>query len=467
SKEEPQTPTAAPILTPEPVAPSVENTKAVTTQDCASAACTAQNPPPALPQQMAAEQTLPPEIRQTSSSEHAVLPPTPAAQKQEIVAPSPSVAELPMTADDAIEGLLSARKKLQQLRALVQQGVEQLDSLSPHKKAPPPVNTSAPPAFEQKTTNSQEAASSALSALANQTPQNTPTDFDPAALQAYADYDSAGSELEPVNDYFEQDIEPHVQGDGVIAENSAAEKNSAQEKKALHDTTAQKKNVAVSSNDAASLLAKPAPQPVVPTCSADEQNAASFAHEEADENEALETHEDAERAFYDHDYRWQASMPPEQTESALSAAQIKSTLQNERTPEMQRQLELEACEQDFWSRCVAQLPISKLLKQLVLNAAMERKEDIVHLYLRPSQAHLQTPSNIKILTQALSEHLAAAITLQIEINDEQGVTPLEWRDKIYADKLAQAKQSLHTDPFVILAQQRFGAALDETSIRPL
>ncbi|MGL6176902.1 MAG: DNA polymerase III subunit gamma/tau C-terminal domain-containing protein, partial [Vibrionaceae bacterium] len=189
--------------------------------------------------------------------------------------------------------------------------------------------------------------------------------------------------------------------------------------------------------------------------------------DEHDEQDDLENHSDAESAFYDHDYRWQASLAPEQTECALSPAQIKSTLQNERTPEMQSQLELEACEQDSWSRSVAQLPIPKLLKQLVLNAAMEREGETVRLYLRTSQAHLQTPSNIKTLTQALSEHLAACVVLQIEINDTHGVTPLEWRDKIYADKLAQAKQSLHTDPFVILAQQRFGAAIDEASIRPL
>ncbi|MGL5290814.1 MAG: DNA polymerase III subunit gamma/tau C-terminal domain-containing protein, partial [Vibrionaceae bacterium] len=191
------------------------------------------------------------------------------------------------------------------------------------------------------------------------------------------------------------------------------------------------------------------------------------AYEEQEESDALENQQDADRAFYDHNYRWQASSAPEQTPQALSAAQIKSTLQNERTPQMQRQLELEACEQDPWSRSVAQLPISKLLKQLVLNAAMEQEGETVRLYLRAAQAHLQTPSHVKTLTQALSEHFAASVVLHIEINDEQGVTPLEWRDKIYADKLAQAKQSLHTDPFVILAQQGFGAVLDETSIRPL
>lgn len=372
------------------------------------------------PQQAAVEEMPAPESQPLVQSEQTA---TSAIPKQERTGGRTEV-EQQMLTDDAIEGLLSARKKLQQLRALMQQRVEQLESLPKPTKAPAEAK-----ATSQNIALNQEKPSIAYSAPLSPAPQQPAllSAIDPAALQAYADYDSADNELEHDDYYLEQ--EPLKQSED------------AQDNVSRH----------VQSSAAITATQEPACE----------------ALDEQDEQDELENQRDAESTFYDHDYRWQASSAPEKTECALSPAEIKSTLQNERTPEMQSQLELEASGQDSWSCSVAQLAIPKLLKQLALNAAMEREGETVRLYLRTTQAHLKTPSNIKTLTQALSEHLAASVVLHIEINDTHGVTPLEWRDKIYADKLAQAKQSLHTDPFVILAQQRFGATIDEASIRPL
>ncbi|MCE1782512.1 hypothetical protein LWT85_27435, partial [Enterobacter hormaechei] len=45
--------------------------------------------------------------------------------------------------------------------------------------------------------------------------------------------------------------------------------------------------------------------------------------------------------------------------------------------------------------------------------------------------------------------------------------PLEWRQAIYEEKLAQARQSIIADKTIQTLRQVFDAELDEESIRPV
>ncbi|MGL6176445.1 MAG: hypothetical protein ACRC1U_05565, partial [Vibrionaceae bacterium] len=148
----------------------------------------AQLSPPAM------EEMPLPESQPLAQSERTAASPKPTQE----ISGARTEAEQQMLTDDAIEGLLSARKKLQQLRALMQQRVEQLESLPKPTEAP--TEGKAP---SQNIALNQEKTSVAQSAPPTPAPQ--PSAVDPAALQAYSDYDSAESKIEHDDYYFEQE----------------------------------------------------------------------------------------------------------------------------------------------------------------------------------------------------------------------------------------------------------------------
>ncbi|MGL4906546.1 MAG: DNA polymerase III subunit gamma/tau C-terminal domain-containing protein, partial [Plesiomonas sp.] len=72
------------------------------------------------------------------------------------------------------------------------------------------------------------------------------------------------------------------------------------------------------------------------------------------------------------------------------------------------------------------------------------------------------------LTEALSQQTGLSIALEIvESDDKTQLTPLEIRQVIYEEKLAQARQSLQGDAHILQLQRLFAASVDESSIRPL
>ena len=65
------------------------------------------------------------------------------------------------------------------------------------------------------------------------------------------------------------------------------------------------------------------------------------------------------------------------------------------------------------------------------------------LHLRSSQRHLNSPSAQKTLAEALGELYGSPIELTVIEDDNPAErTPLEWRQAIYEEKLAQARQSI-------------------------
>ncbi|OAN18528.1 DNA polymerase III subunit gamma/tau [Photobacterium jeanii] len=168
------------------------------------------------------------------------------------------------------------------------------------------------------------------------------------------------------------------------------------------------------------------------------------------------------------EYQWKATHVVDDSEAKakLSPKILKQALEHEKTPEMIKQLVNEAANQDSWSDLVTKLNVGRLVQQLALNSAFKQEGQQVTLCLRAAQGHLDSPKAREQLQQAISEHLEQSIELTIELSDE-GQTPLEWRDAIYQQKLGQAKQSLMQDPNVKFICQRFAAALDEESIRPI
>ncbi|MGT3354170.1 DNA polymerase III subunit gamma/tau [Yersinia enterocolitica] len=169
-------------------------------------------------------------------------------------------------------------------------------------------------------------------------------------------------------------------------------------------------------------------------------------------------------------YRWTAQNQPEvPAEPVATPKALRSALEHEKTPELSAKLAQEAMDRDPWAAEIDKLHIPKLVQQLALNAFKEEIEPgNIRLHLRSAQRHLNSPSAQKTLADALSELHGNTVTLSVIEDDNLAErTPLEWRQAIYEEKLAQARQSIIADNNIQTLRRFFDAELDEESIRPV
>ncbi|HFV8949598.1 TPA: DNA polymerase III subunit gamma/tau [Escherichia coli] len=147
---------------------------------------------------------------------------------------------------------------------------------------------------------------------------------------------------------------------------------------------------------------------------------------------------------------------------------LKKALEHEKTPELAAKLAAEAIERDPWAAQVSQLSLPKLVEQVALNAWKEESDNAVCLHLRSSQRHLNNRGAQQKLAEALSMLKGSTVELTIVEDDNPAVrTPLEWRQAIYEEKLAQARESIIADNNIQTLRRFFDAELDEESIRPI
>ncbi|WP_122095992.1 DNA polymerase III subunit gamma/tau [Rahnella sp. Larv3_ips] len=169
-------------------------------------------------------------------------------------------------------------------------------------------------------------------------------------------------------------------------------------------------------------------------------------------------------------YRWKALTEPEESSEPVATPKaLRTALEHEKSPELASRLAEEAIERDEWAAEISRLTIPKLVQQLALNAYREQPEPgKICLHLRSSQKHLNSPSAQKVLAEALSALHQTPVELTVLEDDNLAVkTPLEWRQAIYEEKLAQARQSIIADNNIQTLRRFFDAELDEESIRPI
>ncbi|MCG3482863.1 DNA polymerase III subunit gamma/tau [Salmonella enterica subsp. enterica] len=168
-------------------------------------------------------------------------------------------------------------------------------------------------------------------------------------------------------------------------------------------------------------------------------------------------------------YRWKATTPVVQTKEVVATPKaLKKALEHEKTPELAAKLAAEAIERDPWAAQVSQLSLPKLVEQVALNAWKEQNGNAVCLHLRSTQRHLNSSGAQQKLAQALSDLTGTTVELTIVEDDNPAVrTPLEWRQAIYEEKLAQARESIIADNNIQKLRRFFDAELDEESIRPI
>jgi DNA polymerase-3 subunit gamma/tau len=155
------------------------------------------------------------------------------------------------------------------------------------------------------------------------------------------------------------------------------------------------------------------------------------------------------------------------TEMAVTQPLPRSVLQREKNPQSSKLAEA-VIKQDLWAAEIAQLSLPKLVQQLALNAFKQQSESgNLCLHLRSAQRHLNSVSAQKVLADALSELYGSTVNLTIVEDDSPASkTPLEWRQAIYAEQLAEAHRSITGDDNIRTLRLFFDADLDEDSIRP-
>lgn len=170
------------------------------------------------------------------------------------------------------------------------------------------------------------------------------------------------------------------------------------------------------------------------------------------------------------DYRWEWSNPElAQIEQGSKPSDIKAAILQDITPELQQKIVHLTEEQDRWAQLIEQSGVENLTKEFALNTFIwTETESELKLGVRSSHGHLNQDKHCKLLQQAISQVLGKTIALTVEINDdEQYLTPTDYRRKIYAQLREQAKQDLLQDPKLQLLEREFDCSVDMKSIRPV
>ena len=170
-------------------------------------------------------------------------------------------------------------------------------------------------------------------------------------------------------------------------------------------------------------------------------------------------------------YQWQScGLVETKDELAIDTKSFRESLNGDKTPEMIKKLIDEMAQKDAWCAEIEQLDIAPLIKQIAINSYIEQlDDDNVVLHMRSSVKHLiNTSVNTVKLEKALSDKRQQNLKVKVIIDDNQAIkTPLEMREALYQQKLAQAKQTIIEDPKVAMICQCFEAKIDEASIRPV
>jgi DNA polymerase-3 subunit gamma/tau len=124
-----------------------------------------------------------------------------------------------------------------------------------------------------------------------------------------------------------------------------------------------------------------------------------------------------------------------------------------------------------WQALIARLELSGLGRQLAANCAwIGRERDVVRLRLDPRSAALRTANTEERLTQALQKHFGPQTRLAIEAaegGEVEADTPARRQAREAEAQLAAARTALEQDPTVRAFQDRFGAAVQPDSVKPL
>lgn len=188
-------------------------------------------------------------------------------------------------------------------------------------------------------------------------------------------------------------------------------------------------------------------------------------------NDENKSDNETEEVITAENYQWQAYGYVETKDDLIiDTKAFRESLNGDKTPEMTKKLIEEMAEKDAWCFEIEQLDLSPLIKQIVSNSFIEQTdENNIILHMRSAVKHLiNSSSNMTKVEKAIANYRQRALNVKIILDDNKdNKTPLEMREDLYQQKLAQAKVTINEDPKVSMICQYFEAKIDEASIRPV
>ena len=123
---------------------------------------------------------------------------------------------------------------------------------------------------------------------------------------------------------------------------------------------------------------------------------------------------------------------------------------------------------DPWCGLIEQMGLAGILRQLAINSVFIQTDSGIQLMLQPASQHLDNARNLGQITAALQSVLPQVNQVEIVIGRHPSLqTPVEIEQAIYLARLAQAKVDIKQDEAINFFIQRFGAIVDEESIKPV
>ena len=120
-----------------------------------------------------------------------------------------------------------------------------------------------------------------------------------------------------------------------------------------------------------------------------------------------------------------------------------------------------------WLEICNVLPLAGMVKQFALNTELVNRT-VGKWVLRMQQQHAGVINDrlIKQLEMALKQYFNQAIQLSVEEGQTQQTTPAEHKQQAREDKQKATEQAMLNDPHVQYMQQKMGAELDLSSVKP-
>ena len=124
--------------------------------------------------------------------------------------------------------------------------------------------------------------------------------------------------------------------------------------------------------------------------------------------------------------------------------------------------------ENAWPLLAAQLGLSGMTLNLLLNMFLEQRESELLLHVEPGHYRLLNQNHEKRIIEGLQEHFGAHFIVRFQEGlaaDHE--TPMMWRERRAAEMLEDAKAAIQQDPNIQQLVKEFDAIVLEDSIEAL
>ena len=163
-----------------------------------------------------------------------------------------------------------------------------------------------------------------------------------------------------------------------------------------------------------------------------------------------------------------AAEPQQQPNSSQPEPQPEPILEPEPQPVPPTKVSLGEFNPSNWIEIRKQLTIGASLGEIASHCLYQgRNGNQLNFLIDSAETSLYDAAHQQSLGEALSEYFAEAVTVDISFGVAEQETPRAADIREKAERMAEAVETLNSDPAVIKFKQLFDGSLDEQSVRPI